>query len=128
MFFSILLYSILIIKTIFLAYNYDIMKVDLKKMKIIVSAGGTGGHIYPALAIINKIKEKEPNSEILYIGTKDRMEASIIPSKKIPYFGIEMKGINRKNPFKNIQVLKNYYQNIKLLKVTKIQKQKTKIP
>lgn len=85
-------------------------------MKIIVSAGGTGGHIYPALAIINKIKEKEPNSEILYIGTKDRMEATIIPSKKIPYFGIEMKGLNRKNPFKNIDVLKNYYHNIKILK------------
>ena len=38
-------------------------------MKVIICAGGTGGHIYPALAIINKIKEKEPDSEILYIGT-----------------------------------------------------------
>ena len=38
-------------------------------MKVVISAGGTGGHIYPALAIINKIKEKEPNSEFLYIGT-----------------------------------------------------------
>lgn len=85
-------------------------------MKIIVSAGGTGGHIYPALAIINKIKEKEPNSKILYIGTKDRMESIIIPNKNIPYLGIEMKGLNRKNPFKNISVLKNYYKNIKLLK------------
>lgn len=43
-------------------------------MKVIISAGGTGGHIYPALAIINKIKEKEPNSEFLYIGTHNRME------------------------------------------------------
>lgn len=85
-------------------------------MKIIVSAGGTGGHIYPALAIINKIKEKEPNSEILYIGTKDRMESTIVPSKNIPYFWIEMKGLNRKNPFKNISVLKNYYNNVKILK------------
>ena len=42
-------------------------------MRVIVSAGGTGGHIFPALAIINKIKEKEPKSEILYIGTTDRM-------------------------------------------------------
>jgi len=85
-------------------------------MKIIVSAGGTGGHIYPALAIINKIKEKEPNSEILYIGTKDRMEASIIPEKNIPYLGIEMKGLNRKNIFKNFSVLKKTLNNIKLLK------------
>lgn len=85
-------------------------------MKIIVSAGGTGGHIYPALAIINKIKEEEPNSKILYIGTTDRMEATIIPEKKIPYFGIEMKGLNRKNLFKNIKVLKNYWNNVKILK------------
>ena len=75
-------------------------------MRIIVSAGGTGGHIYPALAIINKIKEKEPNSEILYIGTKDRMESKIIPDNNIPYFGIEMKGLNRKKIFKNFSVLK----------------------
>jgi len=85
-------------------------------MRIIVSAGGTGGHIYPALAIINKIKEKEPNSEVLYIGTKDRMEATIIPSKNIPYFGIEIKGLNRKNPFKNISVIKKVFENIKVLK------------
>lgn len=92
------------------------MSMDVKFMKIIVSAGGTGGHIYPALAIINKIKEKEPNSKILYIGTKDRMEATIVPSKKIPYFGIEMKGFNRKNPFKNIGVLKSYCHNVRILK------------
>lgn len=49
-------------------------------MRVIISAGGTGGHIYPALAIINKIKEEEPDSEILYIGTTDRMEKDLIPS------------------------------------------------
>ena len=38
-------------------------------MRVVVSAGGTGGHIYPAVAIINKIKKEEPNSEFLYIGT-----------------------------------------------------------
>ena len=48
-------------------------------MRVIISAGGTGGHIYPALAIIDKIKEKEPNSEFLYIGTHNRMEKDIIP-------------------------------------------------
>ena len=53
-------------------------------MKVVISAGGTGGHIYPALAIIDKIKEKEPNSEFLYIGTTNRMEKDIIPEKNIP--------------------------------------------
>ena len=74
-------------------------------MRVIVSAGGTGGHIFPALAVINKIKEKEPNSEILYIGTTDRMEADIIPKRGIDYVGIEMKGLNRKNLLKNVKVI-----------------------
>ena len=49
-------------------------------MKVIISAGGTGGHIYPAIAIINKLKEKEKNLDILYIGTTDRMEKDLIPN------------------------------------------------
>ena len=85
-------------------------------MRVLITAGGSGGHIYPALAIINKIKEKEPDSEFLYVGTKDRMEADIIPKKNIPYLGIEMKGLNRKNPFKNVSVIKKLFKNIKLLK------------
>ena len=47
-------------------------------MRVIISAGGTGGHIYPALAIVNKIKEHEPNSEFLYIGTHNRMEKYMV--------------------------------------------------
>ena len=54
-------------------------------MRVIISAGGTGGHIYPALSIIKKIQEKEPDSEILYIGTTTRMESKIVPEKNIPY-------------------------------------------
>ena len=54
-------------------------------MRVVISAGGTGGHIYPAIAIINKIKECEPNSEFLYIGTHNRMEKDLIPSLGIPY-------------------------------------------
>ena len=74
-------------------------------MRVIVSAGGTGGHIYPALAIINKIKEKEPNSEFLYIGTHNRMEKDIIPKYNIPFESIEIYGINRKNLLKNFKTL-----------------------
>ena len=77
-------------------------------MKAIVVAGGTGGHIYPAIAIINKIKEKESSSEILYIGTKDRMEKDIIPSLGIDFIGLEMKGLNRKNIISNIIVFKMF--------------------
>ena len=74
-------------------------------MRVIVTAGGTGGHVYPALSVINKIKEMSPKSEILYIGTKDRMESSLIPSLNIPYIGIKMDGINRKKLLSNIKVI-----------------------
>ena len=81
-------------------------------MRAIVVAGGTGGHIYPAIAIINKIKEKEENSEFLYIGTTDRMEKDIIPKLGIPFVGLEMCGLNRKNLFKNVEVFKKYRRAI----------------
>ena len=86
-------------------------------MRIIVSAGGTGGHIYPALAIINKLKERNKDVEVLYIGTTDRMEKDLIPKLGIPYKGIEMKGLNRKKVFKNYQVIKSFRNAIKEIKV-----------
>lgn len=85
-------------------------------MRVIISAGGTGGHIYPALAIINKIQKMDPTSEFLYIGTTDRMEATIIPEKNINYIGIEMKGLNRRNIFKNISVATSFIKGIKKCK------------
>ena len=74
-------------------------------MRVIVSAGGTGGHIYPAIAIINKIKEEEPKSEILYIGTSDRMEKDLIPELGIKYEAITISGLKRKLTLKNVKVL-----------------------
>lgn len=85
-------------------------------MKAIICAGGTGGHVFPALAIINKIKEKESLSQILYIGTTDRMEKDLIPKLRIPYEGIEMEGISRKNIFKNILIFIKYKKAIKKAK------------
>ncbi len=89
------------------------MRLGCDTMRVVVSAGGTGGHIYPALAILNKIKEMEPESEFLYIGTTDRMEATIIPEKNIPFVGIEMKGLDRHHPLKNIKVLSTFRKAIK---------------
>lgn len=66
-------------------------------MKIIVSAGGTGGHIYPALAIINKFKEKEKNIDVLYIGTHNRMEKELIPKRGIKYEEIEIYGFSKRD-------------------------------
>ncbi len=72
-------------------------------MKIIVSAGGTGGHIYPALAIINKFKEKYKDLEVLYIGTHNRMEKDIIPTYNIPYIPIEIYGLSKTHMLRNIK-------------------------
>ena len=85
-------------------------------MRVIISAGGTGGHIYPALAIINKIKENEPNSEFLYIGTHNRMENDIIPKYGIPFKTIEIYGFNRKHLLKNVKSLKYLYKSFKYCK------------
>ncbi len=74
-------------------------------MRVVISAGGTGGHIYPALAIINKIKKEEPNSEFIYIGTHNRMEKDLIPSLHIPYEAIEITGFIRKITFENVKTL-----------------------
>ena len=81
-------------------------------MRVVISAGGTGGHIYPALAIINKIKEKEKKCDILYIGTTDRMEKDIVPKLGIKYVGIEMEGMNRKKLLSNISVFIKYKKAI----------------
>lgn len=82
-------------------------------MRVIISAGGTGGHIYPALAIINKIKEKEPKSEFLYIGTHNRMEKDIVPKEGIPFKQIEIYGFNRKQLLKNFKTLNCFYKAYK---------------
>lgn len=79
-------------------------------MRIVISAGGTGGHIYPALAIINKIKKEEPNSEFLYIGTTNRMEKDIIPGLGINYKEIEVSGFKRKLTLDNVKTFVNFFK------------------
>lgn len=71
-------------------------------MRILISAGGTGGHIYPALAIIEGFKKYDKDLEVLYIGTENRMEKDIVPKNGIPYYGIEIYGLS-KNIFKDIK-------------------------
>lgn len=77
-------------------------------MRVVISAGGTGGHIYPALAIINKIKQEEPESEFLYIGTHNRMEKDLIPEMNIPYEAVEVTGFKRKLTLDNVKSLGNF--------------------
>lgn len=82
-------------------------------MRVVISAGGTGGHIYPAIAIINKIREEEPDSEFLYIGTTNRMEKDLIPSLGIEYVGLEVTGFKRKLSLDNVRTITNFIKAIK---------------
>ena len=84
-------------------------------MKIIVSAGGTGGHIYPALALVDYIKKCNPNTEFLFVGTTDRLESQIVPQMGLPYRGLHVKGLVG-NP---LQKAKNALIFLKSLKSSK---------
>ena len=85
-------------------------------MRVIISAGGTGGHIYPALEILNEIKKQEPKSEFLYVGTTNRMEKDIVPALNIPYLGIEMYGLQRKLTLKNFKSITCLFKAVKIMR------------
>lgn len=76
-------------------------------MKVIMSCGGTGGHIYPAIAIADKIKEKQPDSDILFIGTKKGMEQRLVPDAGYEIAGIDASGIDRRHILNNIKTARN---------------------
>lgn len=71
-------------------------------MKIILTAGGTGGHIYPALAVLEEIK-KDKKNEYLFIGTENRMESDLIPGMGIPYESLEIYGLSKTDMLRNIK-------------------------
>ena len=69
-------------------------------MKAIITGGGTGGHIYPAIAIADEIKKREPESEILYIGNEIGLEKDIVPRSGYDIRFVSAKWIDRRNIFK----------------------------
>jgi UDP-N-acetylglucosamine--N-acetylmuramyl-(pentapeptide) pyrophosphoryl-undecaprenol N-acetylglucosamine transferase len=74
----------------------------MKNYKIILSGGGTGGHIYPAIAIANELKSRFPDAEFLFVGAKDRMEMDKVPLAGYEIKGLWISGIQRKLTFKNL--------------------------
>lgn len=71
-------------------------------INILISGGGTGGHIYPAIAIANEFKQRHPYATILFVGAKDKMEMEKVPNAGYPIKGLWISGIQRKLTFKNI--------------------------
>ena len=81
-------------------------------MKIIISGGGTGGHIYPALTLINKIKQNVHDCEFLYIGTDCGMESDIVPKAGIAFKTIDVQGFRRALTVKNIKIMLKSFNSI----------------
>ncbi|MDN6028859.1 MAG: undecaprenyldiphospho-muramoylpentapeptide beta-N-acetylglucosaminyltransferase [Lactobacillus sp.] len=84
-------------------------------MKIIFTGGGTGGHIYPILAIINRLKERglATNDDILFVGTEKGLESKIIPAAGINFKTIKIQGFNRKHPLKNFETIELFLKATK---------------
>ncbi|MCD8416598.1 undecaprenyldiphospho-muramoylpentapeptide beta-N-acetylglucosaminyltransferase [Tenacibaculum finnmarkense genomovar finnmarkense] len=73
-----------------------------QSINVIISGGGTGGHIYPAIAIANEIKERYPSAKILFVGASDKMEMQKVPEAGYEIKGLWISGIQRKITFKNL--------------------------
>ena len=66
-----------------------------EKLRVIISGGGTGGHIFPALAIANKLKEENPQTEIIFVGAQGRMEMEKVPAAGYDIVGLDIAGLKR---------------------------------
>lgn len=87
-----------------------------ENLRIIISGGGTGGHIFPAVSIANAIKELHPETEILFVGAEGRMEMHRVPAAGYPIKGLPVAGFDRKNLLKNIPVLIKLFKSQRLAK------------
>ena len=76
-----------------------------QQIKVIISGGGTGGHIFPAISIANALKQLYPNIDILFVGAEGRMEMEKVPAAGYPIIGLPVSGLDRKNLFKNFKVI-----------------------
>jgi UDP-N-acetylglucosamine--N-acetylmuramyl-(pentapeptide) pyrophosphoryl-undecaprenol N-acetylglucosamine transferase len=87
--------------------------------KVIIAGGGTGGHIFPAIAIANALKKIEPSIDILFIGAKGKMEMEKVPQAGYPIEGLDIAGFNRSSLIKNIglpfKLIKSFFQVRKIV-------------
>ena len=103
----------IIAKFAFALYSNRFMNGELR---VIISGGGTGGHIFPAVSIANAIREKRPDAKILFVGAEGRMEMQRVPAAGYEIKGLPVAGFNRKQLWKNISVLIKLYKSRKLAK------------
>jgi UDP-N-acetylglucosamine--N-acetylmuramyl-(pentapeptide) pyrophosphoryl-undecaprenol N-acetylglucosamine transferase len=85
-----------------------------KHKRVIISGGGTGGHIFPAISIANAIRKLDPEMEILFVGAEGRMEMDKVPAAGYDIVGLPVAGFNRKLLHKNIPVLLKLFKSLRL--------------
>ena len=85
-------------------------------MRYLISGGGTGGHIFPAVSIANALKELDPNAEILFVGALGRMEMERVSQAGYRIIGLPVRGFNRARPWKNVSVLIDLAKSIRQVK------------
>ena len=83
-------------------------------LRIIISGGGTGGHIFPAVSIGNAIKAKHPNAKILFVGAEGRMEMQRVPAAGYEIKGLPIKGFDRAHKLKNFKVLFKLWKSLRM--------------
>ncbi|MBQ7448338.1 MAG: undecaprenyldiphospho-muramoylpentapeptide beta-N-acetylglucosaminyltransferase [Paludibacteraceae bacterium] len=83
-------------------------------MRYLISGGGTGGHIFPAISIANALKELDKNAEILFVGAQDRMEMERVPQAGYEIIGLPVSGLDRQHIFRNIKVVGNLLWSLHL--------------
>ena len=88
------------------------------KRKYLISGGGTGGHIFPAVSIANELRRQDPQSEILFVGAEGRMEMERVPAAGYDIVGLKVEGLDRKNLLRNIKVIYNLLRS--MLKVRRV--------
>ena len=84
------------------------------ELRVIISGGGTGGHIFPAVSIANAIKAKNPEAKILFVGAEGRMEMQRVPAAGYEIKGLPIKGFNRAHKLKNFSVLWDLFKSLRL--------------
>lgn len=85
-------------------------------MRILVSGGGTGGHIYPAIAFINEVKKQDPDAQFLYIGTEKGLESTIVKRANISFKSIEITGFKRSLSFDNFKTIARFLKGVAISK------------
>ena len=87
-----------------------------KQLNILISGGGTGGHIFPALSIANGIKERRPDANILFVGAEDRREMEKVPAAGYKIVGLPVSGFDRKHLLRNVKVVARLLKSMHLAK------------